>query len=73
MTNLLMDLDGLRAGRLSTTRDLDEPMPWVDPDDISAVVAVRLLAGDQPPATGAVNRGPGRGWEPSPYVPMVSR
>ncbi len=46
MTNLLMDLDGLRAGQLITTRDLDEPMPWVDPDDIAAVAAVRLLAGD---------------------------
>lgn len=27
MTNLLMDLDGLRAGRLSTTRDLDRAGP----------------------------------------------
>jgi uncharacterized protein YbjT (DUF2867 family) len=46
MTNLLMDLDGLRAGRLTTTRPLDEPMPWVDPRDIAAVAALRLLAGD---------------------------
>ncbi|WP_433042574.1 NAD(P)H-binding protein [Dactylosporangium sp. CS-033363] len=44
MTNLLMDLDGLRAGTLSTTRDLDEPMPWVDPRDIAAVAAGRLLS-----------------------------
>lgn len=44
MTNLLMDLDGLRAGRLSTTRPLDEPMPWVDPRDIAAVATGRLLA-----------------------------
>jgi hypothetical protein len=46
MTNLLMDLDGLRAGRLTTIRPLDEPMPWVDPRDIAAVAAVRLLADD---------------------------
>jgi NAD(P)H dehydrogenase (quinone) len=46
MTNLLMDLDGLRAGRLPTTRPLDEPMPWVDPQDIATVAALRLLAGD---------------------------
>ena len=46
MTNLLMDLDGLRAGRLTTIRPLDEPMPWVDPSDIAAVATVRLLASD---------------------------
>jgi NAD(P)H dehydrogenase (quinone) len=46
MTNLLMDLDGLRAGRLTTIRPLDEPMPWVDPRDIAAVAAARLLADD---------------------------
>jgi uncharacterized protein YbjT (DUF2867 family) len=46
MTNLLMDLDGLRAGRLPTTRPLDEPMPWVDPRDIATIAALRLLAGD---------------------------
>lgn len=44
MTNLLMDLDGLRAGRLSTIKPLDEPMPWVDPRDIATVVAARLLS-----------------------------
>jgi hypothetical protein len=44
MTNLLMDLDGLRAGRLTTVRLLDEPMPWVDPGGIAAVATVRLLA-----------------------------
>ena len=44
MTNLLMDLDGLRAGRLTTTRDLDEAMPWVDPRDIAAVATTRLLS-----------------------------
>jgi uncharacterized protein YbjT (DUF2867 family) len=43
MTNLLHDLDGLRAGRLTTTRPLDDPMPWVDPADIATVAALRLL------------------------------
>jgi uncharacterized protein YbjT (DUF2867 family) len=46
MTNLLMDLDGLRAGRLTTTRPLDEPMPWVDPYDIATIATGRLLARD---------------------------
>jgi hypothetical protein len=46
MTNLLMDLDGLRAGRLTTTRLLDAPMPWVDPRDTAAVATLRLLADD---------------------------
>ena len=46
MTNLLTDLDGLRAGRLTTTRLLDDPMPWVDPRDIATVATLRLLAGD---------------------------
>ncbi len=45
MTNLLTDLDGLRAGRLATTRPLDHPMPWVDPRDIATVATLRLLAG----------------------------
>ncbi len=44
MTNLLMDLDGLRAGRLTTTRPLEDPMPWVDPYDIATVATGRLLA-----------------------------
>jgi uncharacterized protein YbjT (DUF2867 family) len=46
MTNLLTELDGLRAGRLSTTRPLDDPMPWVDPRDIATVATLRLLADD---------------------------
>src|SRR4051795_3400970 len=46
MTNLFFDLDGLRAGRLTTTRPLEEPMPWVDPVDIATVAALRLLAED---------------------------
>jgi uncharacterized protein YbjT (DUF2867 family) len=44
MTNLLFDLDGIRAGRLTTTRPLDEPMPWVDPCDIAVLAALRLLS-----------------------------
>ena len=46
MTNLLMDLDGLRAGQLTTIRPLDEPMPWADPYDIATVAAARLLSTD---------------------------
>jgi len=46
MTNLLHDLEGLRAGRLTTTRPLDDPMSWVDPADIAAVATFRLLAED---------------------------
>jgi uncharacterized protein YbjT (DUF2867 family) len=46
MSNLLHELDGLRAGRLTTIRPLDEPMPWVDPYDIAAVATARLLATD---------------------------
>ena len=41
-----MDVNGLRAGRLTTIRPLDEPMAWVDPRDIATVAAVRLLADD---------------------------
>jgi uncharacterized protein YbjT (DUF2867 family) len=42
-TNLLLDLDGLRDGVLTTAALPDRPMPWVDPRDIGDVVAVRLL------------------------------
>lgn len=42
-TNLLMDLDSLRSGTLATTLPLDFNMPWVDPRDVAAVAAVRLL------------------------------
>jgi uncharacterized protein YbjT (DUF2867 family) len=41
-----MDLDGLRAGRLTGTRDPAEQIGWVDPRDIGEVAAARLLAGD---------------------------
>jgi uncharacterized protein YbjT (DUF2867 family) len=42
-TNLLLDLDGLARGMLTTSADPDAPMPWVDPRDIGDVVAARLL------------------------------
>ncbi|XRQ16386.1 NAD(P)H-binding protein [Actinomadura welshii] len=42
-TNLLMDLDGLARGVLTTSARPDAPMPWVDPRDIGDVVAARLL------------------------------
>ncbi|MFI1256092.1 NAD(P)H-binding protein [Streptomyces netropsis] len=43
-TNLLLDLEGLSRGTLTTAFDPDHPMPWVDPRDIGDVVAARLLA-----------------------------
>ncbi|MCM2423825.1 NAD(P)H-binding protein [Streptomyces sp. RKAG293] len=43
-TNLLLDLEGLSKGVLTTTFDPDHPMPWVDPRDIGDVIAARLLA-----------------------------
>ncbi|MFI1972160.1 NmrA family NAD(P)-binding protein [Streptomyces cinnamoneus] len=42
-TNLLLSLDELRQGVLTTAADPDQPMPWVDPRDIGEVVAARLL------------------------------
>ena len=42
-TNLLMDLDGLAGGVLTTSAGPDAPMPWVDPRDIGDIVAARLL------------------------------
>ncbi|MFJ6749351.1 NAD(P)H-binding protein [Streptomyces sp. NPDC091266] len=43
-TNLLMDLEGLSQGVLTTAFHPDHPMPWVDPRDIGDVVAARLLS-----------------------------
>jgi uncharacterized protein YbjT (DUF2867 family) len=43
-TNLLMDADSIGAGELATTLPLDLRFPWVDPRDIAAVAAVRLLS-----------------------------
>lgn len=42
-SNLLFDLDALRDGVIATAFDVDAPMPWVAPEDIAAVGAVRLL------------------------------
>jgi uncharacterized protein YbjT (DUF2867 family) len=42
-TNLLLDLDGLARGVLTTSAPPDRPLPWVDPRDIGDVVAARLL------------------------------
>ncbi|MFI0454243.1 NAD(P)H-binding protein [Actinomadura sp. 6N118] len=42
-TNLLLDLDGLAGGVLTTAFRPDKPMPWVDPRDIGDVAAARLL------------------------------
>lgn len=43
-TNLLNDLDSLRAGSLTTTMTPDVPQPWTDPRDIGDVAAARLLS-----------------------------
>ncbi|TCJ97244.1 NAD(P)H-binding protein [Nocardia alba] len=43
-TNLLSQLDEIRAGTLSTPWPLDHAMAWVDPRDIGEVAAARLLS-----------------------------
>ncbi|NLU66039.1 NAD(P)H-binding protein [Streptomyces sp. HNM0574] len=45
-SNLLLDLDGLARGVLTTPFDPGMPMAWVDPRDIGDVVAARLLNDD---------------------------
>lgn len=45
-TNLLAQLDEIRAGTLSTPWPLDHAMAWVDPRDIGEVAAARLLCDD---------------------------
>ncbi|MFS0911261.1 NmrA family NAD(P)-binding protein [Microbacterium sp. 179-I 3D2 NHS] len=42
-SNLLLDLDSLRAGRLATVLPVDAPMAWVAPRDIAEVAALTLL------------------------------
>ncbi|MCK2025940.1 NAD(P)H-binding protein [Microbacterium sp. SSW1-47] len=42
-SNLLLDAESLRAGRLSTVLPLDSTMPWVAPRDIAEVAALTLL------------------------------
>ncbi len=43
-TNLLGELDSLRAGVLRLPMPLDYAQPWVDPRDIGEIAAVRLLS-----------------------------
>ncbi|MGF0315757.1 NAD(P)H-binding protein [Nocardia fluminea] len=43
-TNLLTQLDEIRAGTLSTPWPLDHAMAWVDPRDIGEVATARLLS-----------------------------
>lgn len=43
-TNLMLDLDGLAKGVLTTSVDPHKPLPWVDPRDIGDVVVARLLS-----------------------------
>lgn len=45
-TNLLLDLDSVRAGALRTVLPLDAPMSWVAPRDIAEVAAGTLLNRD---------------------------
>lgn len=42
-TNLLFEVESLRAGRLQTVLPLDAPMSWVAPRDIAEVAALTLL------------------------------
>jgi uncharacterized protein YbjT (DUF2867 family) len=44
-TNLLPQLDAIRAGTLRVVLPLDAPMPWVAPRDIAEVAALTLLDG----------------------------
>jgi len=43
-TNLLMDVDSIRGGVLTTSMNIDHPMPWVAPVDIATVAVGRLLS-----------------------------
>lgn len=45
-SNLLMDVDTLRTGVLTTTHPVDRTLAWVAPLDIATVAATRLLATD---------------------------
>ncbi|MBS7549171.1 NAD(P)H-binding protein [Dietzia massiliensis] len=45
-TNLLFEVESLRAGRLQTVLPLDAPMSWVAPRDIAEVAALTLLNTD---------------------------
>lgn len=43
-TNLLGELESIRAGVLKATMALDYAQPWVDPRDIGEIAAARLLS-----------------------------
>lgn len=43
-TNLLMDIDAIREGVLSTAMDIEHPIAWVAPADIATVAVGRLLS-----------------------------
>ncbi|WP_432561810.1 NAD(P)H-binding protein [Kineococcus sp. SYSU DK003] len=45
-SNLLLELDAIRAGRVQVVLPLDHPMAWVAPRDIAEVAATRLLNPD---------------------------
>ncbi len=45
-TNLLFDLDAIRAGVIPIVLPLDHPFAWVAPRDIAEVAVTRLLAAD---------------------------
>lgn len=42
-TNLLLQIDALRAGTVPVLLPVDAPMPWVAPRDIAEVAALRLV------------------------------
>ena len=42
-TNLLLDVDAVRQGRLTTVLPPDRPMSWVTPRDIAEVASLTLL------------------------------
>lgn len=45
-TNLLLDIDAVRQGRLTTVLPPDQPMSWVAPRDIAEVAGLTLLNTD---------------------------
>ena len=45
-TNLLLQLDAVRAGTIYVVLPVDQPMPWVAPRDIADVAVGRLLNPD---------------------------
>jgi len=42
-TNLMLDVESLKSGRLQTVLPIDAPMAWVAPRDIAEVAALTLL------------------------------